>query len=231
MAKCNMCKRDFMELFITNTSDLLNVPTLNICQRCQKSINNALRLKKLMKHIKDEELRDRYIRLLKELCRLGTDNYKGEECVRLLEAPAGRRKHHSYSGGLLEHINQMIQIAFMIYGQYTYPFSRILNKGDIVVGCFIHDLHKAYCTFIRDEENNNASFRYSKDNKHMTAEMESLKILMDYDITLTEDQMNCLFMAEGGWSNLARIQQPLDLSKLAVLVHIADMYSSQILKK
>uniref|UniRef100_A0A6H1ZC97 HD domain-containing protein n=1 Tax=viral metagenome TaxID=1070528 RepID=A0A6H1ZC97_9ZZZZ len=231
MTRCTICKRESWELSLVDVSQLMDISALNICQGCEKAINNALKLKKFMKYIKDEDLRDKYTALLIKLCKLGTDNYKGEECVRLLEAPAGRRKHHSHSGGLLEHINQMIQIAFVIYGQYTSPFSRILNKGDIVIGCFIHDLHKSYCTFIRDEKSNNALFRYANDNKYMSSEMESLKILIDHGIGLTEDQMNSLFMAEGGWSDLACTRQPLGMSKLAVLVHIADLYSSHVLKK
>jgi len=58
--------------------------------------------------------------------------------------------------------------------------------------------------------------------------MQSLKIIMGYGIKLTEDQLNCLLMAEGGFSDLA---DKLESSKLAVIVSMADLYSSQVLKR
>lgn len=228
MPKCNICKRDYPSLFVTNTSQLFVEADMNLCNRCRDAIKNAEKLMKYFKYIKDENLRDQYINLFKGLCLTGTDKIKGDECVRMLEAPAGRRRHHSYSGGLLTHIIQMIEIAFIIYGQNTMPFQRVLNKGDIVIGCFIHDLHKAINTFVRDDNNAQCPFRYTYENKYLSADMQSIKILMDAGIKLTEDQLNCLIMAEGGWSDLAN---KLELSKLAVLIHMADLYSSQILKK
>ncbi|TRZ81169.1 hypothetical protein D4R86_03040 [bacterium] len=228
MSNCSICNQDYQTLSIVDTSSVLSQSPLNICNRCSAAIKNAELIKKQFKHIKDKDTRGQYINLLLDLCKVGTDNYKGDECVRLLEAPAGRRKHHSYSGGLLNHIVQMINISFVIYGQNTSPFHRILNKGDIVIGCFIHDLHKAINTFVRDDKNNNASFRYTHPNKYLTNDMQSLLILMDYGIELTEDHLNCLFMAEGGFSDLA---DKLESSKLAVIVSMADLYSSQALKR
>lgn len=227
--QCNICKQDFSELHIVKVSEILNQSDLNVCKRCENAINNALKIKKYFKYIKDEELREQYIELLKYLCRIGFDSVRNNNCVRLLVAPAGRRRHHSYSGGLLSHIVQMIEIAFVIYHQNTYPFKGVLNKGDIVIGCFIHDIHKAINTFIYDTKSNKVVFAYNYKNKYLPDDFQSIKILMDFGIKLSEQHMNAIIMAEGGFSKV--MDEDTEMSKLAVLVHMADLYSSQILKK
>jgi 3'-5' exoribonuclease len=56
---------------------------------------------------------------------------------RLKRWPAGKRMHHAYLGGLLEHIVSMTKTAWLICNHH-----KRLNRGLLVAGCVLHDLAK-----------------------------------------------------------------------------------------
>lgn len=57
----------------------------------------------------------------------------------LLKAPAAKTIHHAYRGGLIEHINSIVQVMLSLKGHY--PF---LNKDLLVFGAIYHDLGKLF---------------------------------------------------------------------------------------
>ncbi|MDP8205580.1 MAG: HD domain-containing protein [Candidatus Electryonea clarkiae] len=63
-----------------------------------------------------------------------------EEFVSNFEkAPAGKRWHHGYLGGLLEHSASMIQLVEKISSQYEY-----LDKDLLIAGALLHDVGKIW---------------------------------------------------------------------------------------
>jgi 3'-5' exoribonuclease len=53
------------------------------------------------------------------------------------KAPAGVKLHHAYSGGLLEHSVQMMEVVLQISSLYP-----TLNRDLLLVGAFLHDVGK-----------------------------------------------------------------------------------------
>ena len=226
MEKCDICEREF-NFLLDIECDLLSNRPLKSCNRCNNAISNFYKLMKYLEYIEDKELMLKFKNMLISLIP-GTVNKSGERTVGILEAPAGRKKHHAYSGGLLSHIIQMIEISFTIYHYKTYPFHNVLNKGDIVIGCIIHDLYKARECFIKDNRRGYPPFRYAKENTRIPNDIQSMHICSKFGIHLTEYYLNAILVAEGPFSPL---WNKLETSKLAALINMADVYSSQILKK
>ncbi len=55
------------------------------------------------------------------------------------DAPAARRMHHAYLGGLLAHTLSMVRLARMMADHYPY-----VNKDLLVAGTLLHDMGKVY---------------------------------------------------------------------------------------
>lgn len=60
-----------------------------------------------------------------------------EFVLKLRAAPAAARYHHSYMGGLLEHIVSLVELAEKVV--VAYPR---LNRDLVIAGCFLHDIGK-----------------------------------------------------------------------------------------
>jgi 3'-5' exoribonuclease len=56
---------------------------------------------------------------------------------RLAMAPAGIKNHHAYSGGLLEHVVQLLELILAVVPQYPQ-----LNRDLLLMGGFLHDIGK-----------------------------------------------------------------------------------------
>ena len=66
------------------------------------------------------------------------DFWKDEEFVRKFKAaPAAKKMHHAYLGGLLEHTLSMVSLADKIAGHYTG-----INKELLIAGTILHDIGK-----------------------------------------------------------------------------------------
>lgn len=66
------------------------------------------------------------------------DFWKDEEFVRKFKAaPAAKKMHHAYLGGLLEHTLSMVSLADKIAGHYTG-----INRELLIAGTILHDIGK-----------------------------------------------------------------------------------------
>ncbi len=93
-------------------------------RRPQKEM--ILELKKCIKSIQDETLR----RLLETI-------FKGDTLNRFAQAPAAKKMHHAYLGGLIEHTLSMAQMAEAVARHYT-----LINADLLLAGVLLHDLAK-----------------------------------------------------------------------------------------
>jgi len=102
----------------------------------------------------------------------------------LTQAPAGIRMHHAHHGGLLEHINNVLQSANRLVDLYPQIDFDLLH-----VGIFLHDLGK-----IR-ELSYDATFNYTDEGQligHMVIAVE----MVSQKIRLVEDRMQQEFPQE-----------------------------------
>jgi len=57
----------------------------------------------------------------------------------MLKAPAAKTIHHAYRGGLVEHVNSIVQMMLALADHYQF-----LNRDLLVFGAIFHDLGKVY---------------------------------------------------------------------------------------
>lgn len=125
----------------------------------------------------------------------------------LADAPAARKHHNSFKGGLLDHLNNTLHFA-----KKHFPDDNRLHFMAI-----IHDVGKA-----REygwEETEEGEFRIYRTWPNIDHILHTICMLHEYGIRLTHEELNALQMHHGGWSPFKRA----DLCELAVKLHFCDM--------
>ena len=184
------------------------------------------RLLKYLKQVQPSEQATKLIDLAKSLA----DDAPDGQWVGLRRAPAGRRRHHHKEGGVVAHTNQMIEFSLKLYHDNSAPFKTVLNPSDIIIVCFLHDIHKAHRCFrdSPDAKETGLPFEYLPENeKFLPDDIQTLMLASNAGITLTEQQANAIICAEAGYGRFPDMER----TKLAVVVSMADDYSAFILKK
>ena len=98
------------------------------------------RLRKIIRKIKDESLREKVAELV-ENPRIEIDGkvYTG---MPLDAAPAGLSRHHSYPGGLLEHVVGTTEIALSLCDVVVKVYHGKVDRDFVLAGVILHDIFK-----------------------------------------------------------------------------------------
>lgn len=161
---------------------------------------------------------------------------------------AGAKHHHHWIGGLADHVTEMIGIAFDMYDLYRGDLENRITKSDIIIGCYLHDFAKVWTyEFIQEEDREKDPKKYKEEQTFkllnsgafaiLDEESKTLLTLGRYGIVPTDMQWSAVLFAEGGWADACwgpgrqtnTSNTVMSRNPLAVLMHIVDMYSSQIL--
>lgn len=173
----------------------------------------------LLSKIQDKDLQEKYLNLYYSVI----DDFG--------TAPAAVKYHHNWKGGLYIHTEQVMNIAVDMFNNWKNNIS--IKLDDVIIVSFIHDLDKMYKYERRPESERvrGKPFYYYKykEKATYTPEMDVLRILAEYGISLTRQQTEALAWHHGGWSNVAKSYK--SNSQLAAIVHIADLFSARVLKK
>lgn len=110
----------------------------------------------LAEKIENDELRNKTVKLLKHpnLSNKSMD-YKASKLEKI---PSWIGAHHSYEGGLIEHIYSVTKLSIKMARVLEQVYEKKVNKDLLICGALLHDLSKV---FILKEENNGYSL-----NKH-----------------------------------------------------------------
>ena len=178
------------------------------------------------------ELKDKYISLYLE--------YKDT----LETFPASGKHHHYWAGGYSQHVREVMGISLDIYGLYKGDLSKI-TESDIIIACFLHDFAKVWgYKRIPIEDKDNPKYHPLQqfvsivDNFRLVdAESKTLLELSRHGITPTEMQWGAVLFAEGGFSDASfgyggltyTGNKWVNSNPLAVIVHMADLYSAGVL--
>ncbi len=148
---------------------------------------------------------------------------------KLKSNPAAVKYHHAYKGGLYDHTLEVIEIALNVFELYKDKFVREVKRDDVILAAFAHDLEKTN----KYRKNTNQAtlyygqeFEYNYSKVSMNDTAETVSILSEYNIKMTDELLNAFTFAHGGWS--------VDKGKLlplATILHTADMLSIAIEKK
>ncbi|MEM4529856.1 MAG: HD domain-containing protein [Candidatus Methanomethylicaceae archaeon] len=110
---------------------------------------------KLAEEIKDNDLRNKVIELIKNPKPMLIDF---KESIEFEDSPASKRRHHSYEKGLIIHTLATTKIALALSNILEEVYGVKLNKDIIIAASLLHDIFK-YITYI---QTNNGKFKRSK---------------------------------------------------------------------
>lgn len=160
---------------------------------------------------------------------------------------AGAKHHHWWRGGMADHIREMIGVSLDLYQLYKGDLGERITPSDIIIACYLHDFAKVW-TYeeITDEDRERAPKKYLEQQLFkpvsgafniLDEESTTLLELGKYGIVPTKQQWSAVVFAEGGWADAVwgpngqtRVAGTvMAQNPLAVMIHMVDMYSSQIL--
>lgn len=160
----------------------------------------------------------------KDLCRL-RDLFLADNIFiqGWLKAPAAKRRHGSYQGGLIEHVLDMLHILDSVYpilnGSGSY------NQDLLIMGIFVHDLGKIE-TF--DVETCDYT-RIGRLEGHIILGFNLLqsfvKKIPDFDLILLE-QLNHILLSHHGSFEKGSVVKPQTLE--AIVIHYIDELSANL---
>jgi len=160
---------------------------------------------------------------------------------------AGAKHHHWWRGGMADHVKEMIGYALDLYDLYPGDLKNVVTRDDIIIGCYLHDFAKIWMyEEITEEDREKNPKKYHPQQVFrpvygafdiVDEESKTLLELSKYGIVPSEMQWSSVLFAEGGYSDrnfgingLTRVGNTvMARNPLAVIVHMADMFSSQIL--
>lgn len=138
-----------------------------------------------------------------------------------LAAPAAEKHHHNFSGGLLIHTVEVLIHATAHSGivwDWLIEHDEF-TESELFTAVFLHDFAKIQ----QYEPLANHAWRWKK--MDFQQEIWTLQECMKLGISLTENELAGLLHAEGGFSKFQ-----LEWRPMSVILHAADLWSSQVMK-
>jgi hypothetical protein len=167
------------------------------------------------------------------------------------EVCAGAKHHHWWKGGLEQHVVELI--CFMADQLIASPEAYMgVTLNDCIIVALLHDFDKiwAYVPLSQDDISmrEEGSTKYHaeqvfkssyKEFTQLDGVSKTLRLLSSRGITPTESQWSALLFAHGGYSNANfgfggityTGDKVMHANPLAVLLHLADMFSANLLSK
>lgn len=159
------------------------------------------------------------------------DGPNREACIHLLEdnrkifqvAYGSTHNHQSWPGGYLDHVQEAMNIAIVLFKQLNSIRPLKFTLSDLLLVVYLHDVEKPW-----KYETAVDGTRVHKSEMQTKAahQCSRMKIIEKYGICLNEDQLNGVEYAEGelvGYSNQQRAMGPL-----ACVAHMCDVASARL---
>jgi len=106
-------------------------------------------LRRLVEKIKDESLRGKVMDLLESpRIKIGENLYTG---LPLEASPAGMSRHHSYPGGLVEHVIATAEVALALCKVVKRVYKGKVNEDLVLAGVILHDLFKPLTYQVKED--------------------------------------------------------------------------------
>lgn len=131
--------------------------------------------------------------------------------------------HQNWPGGYFDHIQEIMNIAFVLYDQLDTLRPLSFSLSDLLLVVYLHDIEKPWKYELgEDGQLNHKSTMQTKED-HQRFRMAKLK---EYGIVFTPEQENGMKYAEGelgDYSNHHRVMGPL-----ACVAHMCDGASARL---
>lgn len=171
--------------------------------------------------------------LLKSTYRTGIKEVLIElENIGFFEAPASRKDHLAYPGGLLQHSLNVYHVAMGLYRQLKLLKPELnIKEESITIASLLHDICKA------ERYSMSESGAYVKNYNFPVGHGEkSVILLLKWGLKLTEEEMLAIRWHMGDWHVAHNEEQQTDYvhavesCPLVTLIHTADTLASKIVE-
>lgn len=179
------------------------------------------KIQELLEQISDEKLRKRALLMYAEL----------KEQFDFF--PAAVKKHHTGRGGLNQHVMEVMNLALDLFDQNPAWYN--CSRDDVILVSFIHDMNKIDGYTVSEAwQKQKYNQDFVKSNRpYVNETARTVRMCQDFGILLSDYLLNAITFHHMGWS--VDMSSPYghvnseDVTALAILIHAADMISSQIL--
>jgi 7,8-dihydroneopterin 2',3'-cyclic phosphate phosphodiesterase len=174
-----------------------------------------LKLKKVANQISDKALRRKVIALLEDpAIEIEGKIYKG---IPLDTSPAGLSHHHSYPGGLVEHMISTTDIALALCDTAEAVYDAKVDRDLVVAGALVHDVFKSL-TYAERPNGSYASAALAERLDHLTLGVAEL-IRRGFPLSIVH-----IVDSHMGWQHGPIGPRTVE----ALIVHLADMADSRL---
>jgi len=172
-------------------------------------------LRKVIDKIHDKSLREKVAALVENpTIEIEGKTYAG---LSLETAPAGVSHHHSYPGGLVEHIVSATNIALALCDTIKKVYEGKVNRDLVVAGIILHDIFKSL-TYLEKENGTYSMAPLAERLDHLTLGVVEL-IRRGFSLNLVH-----IVDAHMGWQHGPIGPRTLE----ALVVHLADSADSRL---
>ena len=177
--------------------------------------------------------RSHFASLLRSINRPGIEKTLTKlESIGFFEAPASRKDHLAYPGGLLQHSLNVYHVAMGLYRQLKLLKPELnIKEESITIASLLHDICKANRYTMKNDSS------YAKNYNFPVGHGEkSVILLLKWGLKLTEEEMLAIRWHMGGWHVAHNEEQQTDYvhavesCPLVTLIHTADTLASKVLE-
>jgi len=169
---------------------------------------------------------------------------KHEEEIMLMPASHKKAYHNSFPGGYVDHVNRVIEGALATNKIWVeFGAEQNYTVEELVFSALNHDLGKLgeednYAHIPSQDEwrkkNLGEMYQYNKKLAYMSVPDRSIKLLIDHDIKLTENEWMCIKLHDGLYDqanepylkNYMPEQKPR--TSMVFIIHQADLMAARI---
>lgn len=168
-----------------------------------------------MSQITDKPLRRKVVALIeKPSIEIDGKVYKG---IPLEKSPAGLSHHHSYTGGLVEHMISTTNIALALCDTIEGTYKGKINRNLVVAGTLVHDIFKTL-TYAERENGAYVNSPIAERLDHLTLGVAEL-VRRGFPLDLVH-----IMDSHMGWQHGPIGPRTAE----ALIVHLADMADSRL---
>lgn len=143
-------------------------------------------------------------------------------------APAAKRNHHAFEGGLVSHLLEMWDLWEGLKAvRVEFREAPILTDSRILLGILLHDLHKAGGCFVLKKLDPWETAYVERTTTKLLSndDLRSFMMAVESGVKVDRVQANALFSSHGGWSPL-RMRAVTVLGKV---LYLLDELSGNVL--
>ena len=159
------------------------------------------------------------------------DEPNGSACRKLLSdyqnlfqvVQGSTNNHQAWSGGYFDHVQEVMNIAVVLYKQFNSIRSLPFSLSDLLLVVYLHDIEKPWKYELRSDGKLYHKPTMQSKESHQHFRLQKLK---EYNIVLTAGQENGIKYTEGeikDYTNLRRVMGPL-----ACMAHMCDVASARL---